>query len=232
MGSCFGIFVSFHNDNVNLRYTFCFIVFLFLFYKNERRKRANRTAMSYPADSDTLEHLHPLTTSVQVLIKTIHAIRTQKKIEEINFRIPEVPEPPSLLRLIGSKNSFKEILDEKMKDESFRTAMSWKRRLQRKMCEVLGHPAVEMCIMGFILANTVVLALHHHQIEAEFKRVLDVLNLVRVVHDCHFLCSLVLQTHPLTCGSLHKLLSYRAEGLHASLSTEPTSTDLNEFYVF
>ncbi|XP_015766470.1 PREDICTED: sodium channel protein type 5 subunit alpha-like [Acropora digitifera] len=69
--------------------------------ENERRKRANRTAMSYPADSDTLEHLHPLTTSVQVLIKTIHAIRTQKKIEEINFRIPEVPEPPSLLRLIG-----------------------------------------------------------------------------------------------------------------------------------
>lgn len=134
--------------------------------------------MSYPADSDTLEHLHPLTTRVQVLIKTIHCIRTQKKIEEINFRVPKEPEPPSLLRLIASKNSFKEILEEKMKNEAFRTEMSWKRRLQRKMCEVLGHPSVEMLIMGFILANTVVLALHHHKIDADFKKVLDILNLV------------------------------------------------------
>ena len=154
-------------------------VFSFIYvYKNERRKRANKTAMSYPADSDTMEHLHPLTTRVQVLIKTIHAVRTQKKIEEINFRTPKEPEPPSLYRLIGSKNSFKEILDEKLKDETFRTEMTWKRRLQRMMCNILGHPYVEMFIMGFILANTVVLALHHHEIDAKFKKILDALNLV------------------------------------------------------
>ena len=35
-----------------------------------------------------------------------------------------------------------------------------------------------MFIMGFILANTVVLALHHHEIDAEFKKILDALNLV------------------------------------------------------
>lgn len=134
--------------------------------------------MSYPADSDTMEHLHPLTTRVQVLIKTIHAVRTQKKIEEINFRTPKEPEPPSLYRLIGSKNSFKEILDEKLKDETFRTEMTWKRRLQRMMCNILGHSYVEMFIMGFILANTVVLALHHHEIDAKFKKILDALNLV------------------------------------------------------
>lgn len=135
--------------------------------------------MSYPADSDTLEHLHPLTTKVQVLIKTIHSIRTQKKVEEITFRVPKEPPPPSLLRLIGSKNSFKEILDEKMKNEAFRTDMTWKRRLQRMMCDVMGHSIVEVTIMGFILANTVVLAVDHHQIDSQFKKVLDVLNLVR-----------------------------------------------------
>lgn len=136
--------------------------------------------MSYPADSDTLEHLHPLTTRVQVLIKTIHSIRTQKKIEEINFRVPKEPEPPSLFRLIASKNSFKEILDEKLKNETFRTEMTWQRRLQRMMCNVVGHPYVEMLIMGFILANTVVLAVDHHQIDTQVKKVLDVLNLVSV----------------------------------------------------
>lgn len=134
--------------------------------------------MSYPADSETLEHLHPLTTRVQVLIKTIHSIRTQKKIEEITYRVPKESEPPSLFRLIASKNSFKEILDEKLKNETFRTEMTWKRRLQRTMCDVMGHPAVEFTIMGFILANTVVLALHHHHIDTQFKKVLDVLNLV------------------------------------------------------
>ena len=134
--------------------------------------------MSYPADSDTLEHLHPLTTRVQVLIKTIHSVRTQKKIEEITFRTPKEPKPPSIFRLIASKNSFKEILDEKLEDETFRTEMTWKRRLQRMMCDVLGHPSVEMCIMGFILANTVVLALYHHEINVQFKKVLDALNLV------------------------------------------------------
>jgi len=148
--------------------------------KNERLKRENRTAMSYPADSETLEHLQPLTTRVQVLIKTIHSIRTQKKIEEINNRSPKDSEPPSLYRLIASKNSFKEILDEKLKNETFRTEMTWQRRLQRMMCDVMGHPAVEFTIMGFILANTVVLALHHHQIDTHFKKVLDVLNLVLV----------------------------------------------------
>ena len=35
-----------------------------------------------------------------------------------------------------------------------------------------------MFIMGFILANTVVLALHHHEIDAKFKKILDALNLV------------------------------------------------------
>ncbi|RMX46589.1 hypothetical protein pdam_00019719 [Pocillopora damicornis] len=143
-----------------------------------RQKHENKTAMSYPADSDTLEHLHPLTTKVQVLIKTIHSIRTQKKVEEITFRVPKEPPPPSLLRLIGSKNSFKEILDEKMKNEAFRTNMTWKRRLQRMMCDVMGHSIVEVTIMGFILANTVVLAVDHHQIDSQFKKVLDVLNLM------------------------------------------------------
>ena len=141
--------------------------------------------MSYPADSETLEHLHPLTTRVQVLVKTIHSIRTQKKIEEITFRVPKEPPPPSLLRVIGSKNSFKEILDEKLKNETFRTEMTWTRRLQRMMCDIMGHPAAEVIIMGCILANTVVLALHHHQIDEQFKKVLDVLNLVR----CHCLLS-------------------------------------------
>jgi len=142
--------------------------------------------MSYPADSETLEHLQPLTTRVQVLIKTIHSIRTQKKIEEINNRSLKDSEPPSLYRLIASKNSFKEILDEKLKNETFRTEMTWQRRLQRMMCDVMGHPAVEFTIMGFILANTVVLALHHHQIDTHFKKVLDVLNLVLVyVFLCH-----------------------------------------------
>ena len=136
--------------------------------------------MSYPADSDTLEHLHPLTTRVQVLIKTIHSIRTQKKVEEITYRVPRKPKRPSLFRLIASKNSFKEILDEKLKNEAFRTEMTWQRRLQRMMCDVVGHPAAEMIIMGFILANTVVLALHHHEIEPQFKKVLDVLNLVSI----------------------------------------------------
>lgn len=134
--------------------------------------------MSYPADSETLEHLHPLTTRLRVLIKTIHSIRTQKKIEEITYRVPKEPEPPSLSRLIASKNSFKEILDEKLKNETFRTEMTWSRRLQRMMCDVMGHPAVEFTIMGFILANTVVLALHHNNIDEQFKKVLDVLNLV------------------------------------------------------
>lgn len=146
--------------------------------------------MSYPADSDTLEHLHPLTTKVQVLIKTIHSIRTQKKVEEITFRVPKEPPPPSLLRLIGSKNSFKEILDEKMKNEAFRTDMTWKRRLQRMMCDVMGHSIVEVTIMGFILANTVVLAVDHHQIDSQFKKVLDVLNLVR----CHYLINQIIAT--------------------------------------
>lgn len=141
--------------------------------------------MSYPADSETLEHLHPLTTRLQVLIKTIHSIRTQKKIEEITYRVPKEPEPPSLYRLIASKNSFKEILDEKLKNETFRTEMTWTRRLQRMMCDVMGHPAVEFTIMGFILANTVVLALHHHEIDKQFKKVLDVLNLVL---DYELLC--------------------------------------------
>ncbi|KAL9954360.1 hypothetical protein ACROYT_G041885 [Oculina patagonica] len=148
---------------------------------NERLKRENRTAMSYPADSETLEHLHPLTTRVQVLIKTIHSIRTQKKIEEITYRVPKEPEAPSLFKLIASKNSFKEILDEKLKNETFRTEMTWTRRLQRTMCDVMGHPAVEFTIMGFILANTVVLALHHHHIDTQFKKVLDVLNLMFTV---------------------------------------------------
>ena len=146
--------------------------------------------MSYPADSDTLEHLHPLTTKVQVLIKTIHSIRTQKKVEEITFRVPKEPPPPSLLRLIGSKNSFKEILDEKMKNEAFRTDMTWKRRLQRMMCDVMGHSIVEVTIMGFILANTVVLAVDHHQIDSQFKKVLDVLNLVR----CHYPINQIIAT--------------------------------------
>ena len=164
-----------------------FLYFLLLISsQTERLKRENRTAMSYPADSETLEHLQPLTTRVQVLIKTIHSIRTQKKIEEINNRSPKDSEPPSLYRLIASKNSFKEILDEKLKNETFRTEMTWKRRLQRMMCDVMGHPAVEFTIMGFILANTVVLALHHHQIDTHFKKVLDVLNLVLVyVLLCH-----------------------------------------------
>ena len=40
-------------------------------------------------------------------------------------------------------------------------------------------------IMGFILANTVVLALHHHQIDPQFKKVLDVLNLVNyLITNC------------------------------------------------
>ena len=56
--------------------------------------------------------------------------------------------------------------------------MTWKRRLQRMMCNILGHPYVEMFIMGFILANTVVLALHHHEIDTKFKKILDALNLV------------------------------------------------------
>ena len=164
-----------------------FLYFLLLISsQTERLKRENRTAMSYPADSETLEHLQPLTTRVQVLIKTIHSIRTQKKIEEINNRSLKDSEPPSLYRLIASKNSFKEILDEKLKNETFRTEMTWKRRLQRMMCDVMGHPAVEFTIMGFILANTVVLALHHHQIDTHFKKVLDVLNLVLVyVLLCH-----------------------------------------------
>lgn len=179
-------------SEMRVPFSFLATVNLFLYFfllissKTERLKRENRTAMSYPADSETLEHLQPLTTRVQVLIKTIHSIRTQKKIEEINNRSPKDSEPPSLYRLIASKNSFKEILDEKLKNETFRTEMTWKRRLQRTMCDVMGHPAVEFTIMGFILANTVVLALHHHQIDTHFKKVLDVLNLVLVyVLLCH-----------------------------------------------
>ena len=152
----------------------CFISFS----KQEKRRREDKIAVSYPADAETLEHLHPLTKSVQVLIKSIHSIRTQRKIDELTGKSKRKSEPPSLFRLIASKNSFKEILDEKLKNDTFRTDMTCIRRLQRVMCDVMGHPAMEFIIMGFILANTVVLALHHHQIEAEFKRVLDILNLV------------------------------------------------------
>ncbi|PFX17439.1 Sodium channel protein type 4 subunit alpha B [Stylophora pistillata] len=105
-------------------------------------------------------------------------IWTQKKVEEITYRVPKEPPPPSLFRLIGSKNSFKEILDEKMKNDAFRTDMKWTRRLQRMMCDVMGHSIVEVFFLGFILANTVVLAVDHHQIDSQFKKVLDVLNLM------------------------------------------------------
>lgn len=186
------------------RVNFFLYYFLLPSSKNERLKRENRTAMSYPADSDTLEHLHPLTTRVQVLIKTIHSIRTQKKIEEITYRVPKESEPPSLYRLIASKNSFKEILDEKLKNETFRTEMTWTRRLQRMMCDVMGHPAVEFTIMGFILANTVVLALHHHEIDTQFKKVLDVLNLVL---GYQLFCQRMLSDGALKIAILHFIVS-------------------------
>ena len=111
-------------------------------------------------------------------IKAIHAIRAQRKLEAAARNANQTAKDPPLYLLIARKSSFKEVLELKLKKDPFEEGMPWFRRLQKVLCDVMGHPITEATIMGFILGNTVILALYHEDMSLGFERILDVLNMV------------------------------------------------------
>lgn len=84
----------------------------------------------------------------------------------------------SVLKSIGTKGTFKDVLDEKLKNHTFTQDMrSWP-KFQRLLLKIIDRPFFELGVNAFILANTVVLALYHHGIDEDFHQVLNILNLV------------------------------------------------------
>ena len=161
-------------------------------------KREKKTAVSYPADEVTLRHLHPLDTSLSVSINTIHAVRAQRKVEAASKNAAKVVKKVPWYRLIARKSSFKEVLELKLEKDPFDYNMTIFRRFQKLLCAVMGHAAVELLINAFILGNTVVLALYHHDMNPDFERSLDIANLVRNVQLNPAMSNSVISNTPLS----------------------------------
>ena len=124
---------------------------------------------------------------------------------EARQRSRRIERRDSVLKTIGTKGTFKDVLDEKLKDISFIQDMrSWP-KFQRIVLKIIDHPSFELGVNAFILANTVVLAMYHHGIDEGFRQVLDILNLVSLSVSVKFsflVMLVVLKTETLSVSSL------------------------------
>ncbi|KXJ05965.1 Sodium channel protein 1 brain [Exaiptasia diaphana] len=147
-------------------------------HESVQRRREKKSAVSYPADEETLRTLRPLNTTVGAQILGIKAIRREIAYQIKQAQKSNIQRKESIFKKIGSKNTFKDVLDEKLKNDLFTQDMRCWPRFQRILLSAVDHPLFELAVNGFILANTVVLALYHYGINDGFKYVLDILNLV------------------------------------------------------
>jgi hypothetical protein len=151
----------------------------FLSFQSVQRRKVKKVAVTYPADEETLRTLRPIDNSVGEQIFAIKALRLEREAQiKSNSRLKR---QDSVFKTIGTKGTFKDVLDEKLKNDSFRKDMRYWPQFQRILLKMTDHPSFELAVNAFILANTVVLALYHHGIQKDFKQVLDILNLVGVV---------------------------------------------------
>lgn len=145
-------------------------------------KRKDKT---YTVDEETLSRLVPLEKKLAVQLKALKAIKRQRRALMVLQAFTKRHQTPTLLQRLGSKNTFKDVLEEKIKYETlYRNPREkfWEkklRRFQHLMCAAMAHPLFETIIMTFIILNTAVLALYHHGIDPVMAKYLDNTNLVR-----------------------------------------------------
>ncbi|XP_031569259.1 sodium channel protein 60E-like, partial [Actinia tenebrosa] len=141
-----------------------------------QRRKEKKVAVSYPADEETLRTLRPIDNSVGALLRAIKAMRLEQE-AQAKQRSHSLARKDSVLKSIGTKGTFKDVLDEKLKNYSFTQDMRKWPKFQRFLLKMIDHPSFELVVNAFILGNTVVLALYHHGIDEGFRQILDILNL-------------------------------------------------------
>ena len=147
---------------------------------------SKRKDTSYSVDEETLEHLIPLERKLEVQLKALKAIKRQRRALLVIQALKKREQQPTLFQRLGSKNTFKDVLEEKIKYESLHKnpyEKAWQtrwRQFQHFMCSAMAHPIFETIIMTFIILNTAVLAVYHHGIDPVLSKYLDNMNLVSV----------------------------------------------------
>ena len=74
--------------------------------------------------------------------------------------------------------TFKEAVEDNRCESSLVSTTSCWEDFRKWMFKCVTHPYFESLIMSFIMMNTIVLALYHHQIDPSFSRILDISNQV------------------------------------------------------
>ncbi|XP_078349240.1 sodium channel protein 1 brain-like [Oculina patagonica] len=144
--------------------------------EREKRNYLRRTAPSYQADEETLKHLVTLDGSLPPPLKTdavdngISLDSSSNESETKGSQLHHCLIPACALRDKSgiAKVQCKVVLRE---DSFFKT-------MRQRMRDITAHSGFDAVIVVLILLNTIVLALYHHGIEAEFRHVLDIVNLV------------------------------------------------------
>ena len=149
-----------------------------------QNKLSKRKATTYAVDEETLERLVPLEKKLEIQLKALKAIKRQRRVLAVLQAFAGRHQPPTLFQRLGRKNTFKDVLEEKIKYETLHRnprEKVWQRtlrKIQHLMCRAMAHPVFETIIMTFIILNTAVLALYHHGIDPDMSAYLDIANLV------------------------------------------------------